>query len=69
MLRGLTPSAPVVLLATLFVVAACGRTGSPMRPSQAAVEQAKREKRAVPVAPTPNSQNPDKRFILDGLLE
>lgn len=69
MTRGLTPSALVLLLATLVAVAACGRAGSPLRPSQAAAEQAKLNKQAVPVAPTPNSRNTDKRFILDGLLE
>lgn len=62
-------------LPTLFVVCtmavalcACGRAGAPLKPSEAAAAQAKANNEPAPVAPTPNSQNPDKPFILDRLL-
>ncbi|EFL88022.1 hypothetical protein [Ahrensia sp. R2A130] len=56
-------------IVALAVVTGCGRRGSPVTPSQAAVDQAKADKRPAPARPTPNSQNPEKKFILDGLLK
>jgi len=58
-----------VMLTAALVLSACGRRGDPLKPSEAAIEAAKSEKRNVPSKPTANSKNPDKRFILDGLLE
>lgn len=60
-----------VLLAVTssLLLAGCGRKGAPLKPSEAAIEQAKKEERPAPEAPTPNASNPEKRFILDGLLE
>lgn len=51
------------------VLAACGRAGAPLKPSEAAIERAKENNETPPPAPVPNKNNPDKRFILDGLLE
>ena len=59
----------VTCIAALAVVTGCGRRGSPVTPSQAAIDQAKAEERPAPERPTPNAQNPDKGFILDGLLK
>ncbi|MEN0040263.1 MAG: hypothetical protein AAF764_02895 [Pseudomonadota bacterium] len=59
----------VTCIAALVVVSGCGRAGSPVTPSQAAIDQAKEEERPAPERPTPNAQNPDKGFILDGLLK
>ena len=58
-----------LMLAGPTLLAGCGRDGAPLKPSQAAIERAKEAKQDQPAAPTPNSQNEDKRFILDGLLE
>ena len=59
----------ILLLAAPTLLAACGRTDAPLKPSQAAIERAKEAKEEPPQAPTLNSQNTEKRFILDGLLE
>lgn len=59
----------VLLLAVSTILSACGRVGPPLRPSQAAIERAKEAGEEPPRAPTPNSQNEDKRFVLDGLLD
>ena len=59
----------VMMVAVAAVLSACGRAGPPMKPSQAAIERAKEAKETPPEAPVPNSENEDKRFILDGLLE
>ena len=63
---------PVAHLLIAFALAAalsaCGRAGPPLKPSQAAAKQAKANGEPVPAAPTPNRANPDKSFILDGLL-
>jgi predicted small lipoprotein YifL len=59
----------VTMVAAAAVLSACGRAGPPIKPSQAAIERAKEAKETPPEAPVPNSQNEDKRFILDGLLE
>lgn len=64
---------PVGLTVAAFAVAillvGCGRAGSPLKPSEAAIERAKEQKLPPPDVPVPNKQNPEKRFILDGLLE
>ncbi|MGI9366118.1 MAG: hypothetical protein ACR2O8_13100 [Rhizobiaceae bacterium] len=59
----------VAALALAALLAGCGRAGSPLKPSEAAVERAKEQNLPPPDVPVPNSQNPEKRFILDGLLE
>ena len=59
----------IALLCCVAMLASCGRRGDPLKPSEAAIAQAKKENRPVPDAPTPNGENPEKRFILDGLLE
>jgi len=51
------------------LLSGCGRAGAPIKPSQASIQKAKAEKRSTPEAPTANRNAPDKRFILDGLLE
>lgn len=51
------------------LLTACGRAGAPLKPSEAAREQAKANDQPLPPRPVPNAKNPDKRFILDGLLE
>ncbi len=58
----------VVLMAAL-TLASCGRAGPPIKPSEAAIKQAKKDGIQAPEKPVPNSKNPDKRFVLDGLLE
>jgi len=58
----------IILIAALFL-ASCGRAGPPIKPSEAAIKQAKEDKTPVPEKPVPNNKNPEKRFILDGLLE
>jgi len=52
-----------------LLLTGCGRAGDPLKPSKAARLQAKENKQPPPPAPLPNKNNPDKRFILDGLLE
>ena len=59
----------VIAALTATLLAGCGRKGDPLKPSDAAIAQAKEEKRSAPDAPTPNKKNPGKRFILDGLLD
>ena len=59
----------IAALTASVLLSGCGRNGAPLRPSEAAIEQAKEEERPAPAAPTPNVQNQEKRFILDGLLE
>ena len=59
----------VMMVAVAAVLSACGRASPPVKPSQAAIERAKEAKQTPPEAPIPNSQNEEKRFILDGLLE
>lgn len=59
----------IAILLSCAMLAGCGRRGDPLKPSEAAIAQAKKENRPAPDAPTPNKDNPDKRFILDGLLE
>lgn len=59
----------IAILLSFAMLAGCGRRGDPLRPSEAAIAQAKKEERPAPAAPTPNGSNPEKRFILDGLLE
>ncbi|MEM9732048.1 MAG: hypothetical protein AAF903_01025 [Pseudomonadota bacterium] len=58
-----------LLLATSLLVLGCGRSGAPLKPSEAAVNEAKANNQPAPTPPTPNSQNPDKPFILDRLLQ
>lgn len=59
----------LLLLAALACsLAACGRAGPPIKPSEAAAKRAAQNGETAPPAPTPNAQNPDKPFILDGLL-
>ena len=52
-----------------LVLAACGRAGPPYTPSEAARIEAKDKNLPVPAAPVANVNNPDKPFILDGLLD
>lgn len=59
----------VALVLALSVLAGCGRAGAPLRPSQAAVLEAKETGALAPRPVVPNAAKPDKRFILDGLLE
>ena len=59
----------VLLAACPIVLAGCGRKGPPLKPSEAAIQNAKANKQPAPDRPTPNSENPDKKFILDGLLD
>ena len=56
-------------LALILGLSGCGRSGPPLKPSVAAAKQAKEDKQPAPEKPTPNSQNKNKRFVLDGLLE
>ncbi len=58
-----------LLILAISVLAACGRAGDPLKPSEAAIEHAKENKETPPPRPVPNKSNPDKRFVLDGLLE
>ena len=58
-----------VVLMTALTLTSCGRSGPPIKPSEAAIKQAKEDGVPAPEKPVPNSQNPDKRFVLDGLLE
>ncbi|MEL6967146.1 MAG: hypothetical protein AAGM04_07170 [Pseudomonadota bacterium] len=58
-----------LLIGCAIAVSACGRAGPPIKPSQAAIAAAKEEKRPAPARPVANAQNPDKKFILDGLLD
>ncbi len=51
------------------LLAGCGRKGPPIKPSEAAVQRAKENKEPAPQRPTPNAKNPEKKFILDGLLD
>ena len=62
-------TAVVLILASSLVLSGCGRNGMPIRPSDAAIKQAKEDELPAPETPTPNANNPQKRFILDGLLE
>ena len=59
----------LTLLLVALVLASCGRAGAPLKPSEAAIEKAKADGTPKPEKPVPNSKNPDKRFVLDGLLE
>ncbi|MEL6744673.1 MAG: hypothetical protein AAFO68_04290 [Pseudomonadota bacterium] len=59
----------VALIVSLGALSACGRMGDPIKPSQAAINEAKANKQPAPKKPVPNEQNPEKRFVLDGLLE
>ena len=59
----------VALVLAAAMLAACGRAGAPITPSQAAREEAKANQLPPPDQPAPNAKNDDKRFILDGLLE
>ena len=59
----------VLMAASSIVLAGCGRKGPPLKPSEAAIQNAKANKEPVPDRPTPNSENPEKKFILDGLLD
>ncbi|MEL6783228.1 MAG: hypothetical protein AAFO61_02245 [Pseudomonadota bacterium] len=57
------------LLATSLLVSGCGRSGAPLKPSEAAAKEAKANNQPAPARPVPNNQNPDKPFILDRLLQ
>ncbi len=57
------------LLLLALVATACGRAGAPYTPSEGARLDAKEQGLPAPEAPVPNAANPEKRFILDGLLE
>ena len=60
----------LVLVTTLGIVAGCGRKAGLDTPYQAAVEarkEAERNKEPIPAEPTPPV--PDKKFVLDGLLD
>jgi predicted small lipoprotein YifL len=59
----------ILLSLTSLALVACGRAGAPYTPSEAARIEAKELGEPAPAAPTPNAQNQDKRFILDGLLD
>ena len=59
----------IVGFLSIAMLAGCGRKGDPLKPSDAAIAQAKEEKRPAPDAPTPNKKNTGKRFVLDGLLD
>ncbi|MGI9355393.1 MAG: LPS translocon maturation chaperone LptM [Rhizobiaceae bacterium] len=52
-----------------LMLTGCGRAGDPLKPSQSSRLLAKENKQPPPPTPLPNKNNPDKRFILDGLLE
>ena len=64
----LAPTLAILLIAG-STMSGCGRAGAPLKPSEAEIQRAKAENRKPPEAPIPNRKNPDKRFILDGLLE
>ncbi|MEP2559079.1 MAG: hypothetical protein ABJH63_16645 [Rhizobiaceae bacterium] len=64
-----TATVLVLLVAASALLSACGRVGPPLKPSEAAIQQAKDAGEEPPQAPTPNSENTEKRFVLDGLLE
>ncbi len=57
------------LLLAALAVTACGRAGAPYTPSEGARIDAKEQGLPAPEAPVKNANNPEKRFILDGLLE
>jgi predicted small lipoprotein YifL len=59
----------VAMLVAVLALASCGRAGPPIKPSEAAIKKAKADGTPAPEKPVPNAQNPDKRFVLDGLLE
>jgi len=59
----------IALIVSVGALSACGRAGAPIKPSQAAINEAKANKQPAPRKPVPNEQNPEKRFVLDGLLE
>lgn len=65
----MTLKTTIAVLLSLAMLVGCGRRGDPIKPSEAAIQAAKKEKQPIPAAPTPNASNPEKRFILDGLLE
>lgn len=72
MTTGLTKKTATVLMLLVTAAAllsACGRVGPPLKPSEAAIQRAKDAGEEPPQAPTPNSQNTEKRFVLDGLLD
>ena len=60
----------LALAATLGVVAGCGRKGALDTPYTAAVEARKEaERNKEPLPPEPTPPVPDKKFVLDGLLD
>lgn len=59
----------IVLLAALSLLAGCGRAGPPIKPSEALAKKAKEEGEPAPEKPVPNARNPQKRFILDKLID
>ena len=61
-------TALLLVLAPALLIG-CGRKGAPIKPSDAAIAKAKENKEPVPEKPIPNSENPDKKFVLDGLLD
>lgn len=63
------PSIVSSLFVALIVLSGCGREGPPIRPSDAAIVQAKEYKLPPPESPVPNAENEDKKFILDKLLD
>ncbi len=59
----------IMLLIVVLTTTACGRAGAPYTPSEGARIDAKEQGLPMPEAQVRNANNPEKRFILDGLLE
>jgi predicted small lipoprotein YifL len=60
----------LVVAAAVGLVAGCGRKGGLDTPYQAAVDARKEASRnKEPLPPEPTVPEPDKKFILDGLLD
>ena len=61
----------ITLIASLGVVSACGRRGDPERPADVRYEQEREAARKArqPAPPKPSRETPDRRFILDGLID
>lgn len=53
----------------LTLLAGCGRSGAPLKPSEAIAKKAKDNKQPILETRKPNSKNDEKRFILDSLLD
>ena len=61
----------LLLVVSIAAVAGCGRRASLDTPSQAAYEREREEAKqaGLPPPPKPSDETPDRRFILDGLID